>query len=416
MIKGDESLAQVVSIDEKLIPVFEKYGLGLYFKPENLKKTGHFMRLNTLLKSKGIDSAAFLNMVNQMLGDKQATKPRSTVMQNNLHFTAMLPCGLRNPFKEFTEAYLAENTSVFSSLNYLIEGNVNHELSYYPILDSIENVEELPDIILASDVNNFFHRPFTERFINRGIFRACLPYTPNSYLQSSGYSDPDGNFTMYTANMLVMVVDKTQLGKRPMPEKWEDLLQPEFENSIIMRGEDNFFCNAVMLPFFKDKGMDAIKVLARNIKRGLHPAEMVKLAGKNSEEGAAVYIMPWFFSKRIKNQNVEVIWPEDGAIASPVFLLVKKDKIIEHKDLLSFLFSEKTGQMLKERHFPTMHPSVNQSDFPKKISWLGWDFLKKHDIGKLKEDIRSAFMGIWNIKTYIGLSQEGFKDKALFTS
>jgi ABC-type Fe3+ transport system substrate-binding protein len=318
--------------------------------------------------------------------------------QHNLHFAAMLPCGLRNPFKEYFESLITENPDKFNSLNYLIEGNVNHELSYYPLLDGITDCDELPDIILASDVNNFFHRPFLERFIQKGVFETYTPYSPNTYLEKTGYADPAGNFTMYTANMLIMVVDQLKLGDRKMPEKWDDILSPEFENDIIMRGEENFFCNAVMLPFFKDKGYAAIETLATNIKSGMHPAEMVKLAGTNKKEGAAIYIMPYFFSKRILNKNATIVWPQDGAIMSPVFLLVKKDKIEEHRTLLDFLMSKDTGNMLTGRYFPSTHPDVLHDSFPQAAKWLGWDFLTNHDIGQLKNDMRDVFLKVWNVK------------------
>ena len=318
--------------------------------------------------------------------------------QENLHFAAMLPCGLRNPFKEFVESYLLINTEKFDQLNYLIEGNVNHELSYYPLLDSIKDEKELPDVIMASDVNNFFHRPFVERFIDNEVFEAYQPYPPNEYLEKVGYSDPNKHYTMYTANMLIMAVDTEKLGDRKMPEKWEDLLGPAFENDIIMRGEDDFFCNAVMLPFYKDWGFDAIRRLAKNIKSGQHPAEMVKMAGKGGDQGAAIYIMPYFFSKRIKSDKVEIVWPLDGAIASPVFLLVKKNKLEEHSALLEFLFSRETGEMIKGRFFPSIHPENSNREFPDAVKWLGWDFLTRTDIGKLKDDIRDEFMKIWDKK------------------
>jgi ABC-type Fe3+ transport system substrate-binding protein len=125
---------------------------------------------------------------------------------------------------------------------------------------------------------------------------------------------------------------------------------------------------------------------------------MVKLAGNSSDEGAAVYLMPWFFSKRIKSSSVEVIWPADGAIASPVFLLVKKDKIEQHRKLLEFLFSKEVGELLTGRFFPSTHPDVANDYFPEAVKWLGWDFLSKTDLGKIKEEIRTEFMKIWEHK------------------
>jgi ABC-type Fe3+ transport system substrate-binding protein len=398
-ISGEENLKQIAEINEKLIPIFERHGLGSYFKPENLGKIGRFMKLSTLLKSKKIDVLQFIELLNNSISTHTTLSSNELrQVQGNLHFVAMLPCGLRNPFKEYFESLVQDNPQDFGSLNYLIEGNVNHELSYYPLLDSIEDINELPDIIMASDVNNFYHRPFMEKFIAKGIFSTFSPYVPNPYLEKAGYNDTKGNFTMFTANMLVIVVDKDKLANRRMPEKWSDLLDTAFKDDIIMRGEDNFFCNAVMLPFYKDNGFNAIKKLALNIHSGMHPAEMVKLAGSGKEEGRTVYIMPYFFSKRIKKKNVEIIWPEDGAIASPVFLLIKKDKIDEHKPLLDLLTNINMGNMLQGRFFPAMHPDVPHRNFPEPVKWLGWDFLYNNDIGRLKEDIREVFMKIWVTK------------------
>ncbi len=394
MITGNENLQEIVNQGNEVLEALKNQGLGKYFESENIAKTGRFIKLSTLLKSNNIDAASFIQKLNSILSSSNHKETKSSI--DNLHFSAMLPCGLRNPFKEVTESYFQENNEVFEELNYLMEGNVNHELSYYPMLDNIENEEELPDIILASDVNNFFHKPFVNRFISKGCFEAYEPYTPNPYLEKVGYADPDHHFTMYTSNMLIMVVDKTKLGDRAMPESWSDLLKPEFEKSIIMRGEDDFFCNAIMLPFYKDHGFDAIEKLAQNIVKGLHPAEMVKMAGKDAPDGAPVYIMPYFFAKRInKNANVEIVWPKDGAIASPVFILVKKDKTEKHKKLLEFLFSKELAQIIQGRYFPVTHPEVNNDKFPEKVKWLGWDFLNNNDIGKLKEDIREVFMNIW---------------------
>ncbi|MBS2098644.1 ABC transporter substrate-binding protein [Carboxylicivirga linearis] len=398
MISGNENLLYIAEAYPQLISEFEKQGLGNYFKSENLNKIGKFIKLNTVLSSHKINPVLFIESLNKQLENQTDQNVLVETDLGSLDFSAMLPCGLRNPFKEYCESYFASYPTLFSELKMLIEGNVNHELSYYPLLDSIEDVDELPDVIMASDINNFFHKPFVERFIEKGAFEAYQPYHLNPYLEKVEYSDPLGYYTMFTANMLVMVVDKKQLGDRKMPERWSDLLAPEFENSIIMRGEDDFFCNAVLLPFYKDHGMEAIGKLAKNIRKGMHPAEMVKAANKKDGGEAAVYIMPWFFSKRLKNDEVEVVWPTDGAIASPVFLLVKKGKAEEKDALLNFLMSKETGELLRDRFFPSTHPDCNNNHLHDEVKWLGWDFLRNHDVGKLKEDIRENFMQVWNKK------------------
>jgi ABC-type Fe3+ transport system substrate-binding protein len=391
MIKYNQTISYIAEKFPEVIPEFEKTGMGNYFSPDTLTKTGKFIRLGTLLSASNLDSGEFLKRLNEVIKENGEKGGNG---KDDLQFLAMLPCGLRNPFKEFVETEIKDHPKKYAGLNYLTEGNVNHELSYYPLLDYISSIDELPDIILASDVNNFFHKPFVEKFIESGKFKAFYQFEPEPYLARAGYFDPHKHFTMFTANMLVMVVDKSRLGSRPVPRRWRDLLSNAFENEIIMRGENDFFCNAVMLPFYKDHGFQAIKTLARNIKAGKHPAQMVKLAASGKKEAAAVYIMPYFFAKTIRKREAEIVWPQDGAIASPVFLLVKHDKIGKHRALLDFLMSEKTGTMLKGRFFPSVNPKV-KNDFPEPVKWLGWDFLLGHDIGKLKEDIRNTFNKVW---------------------
>jgi ABC-type Fe3+ transport system substrate-binding protein len=399
MITGNESLLQIAESGSELIPIFQKHGLGSYFEPSNLEKTGRYIKLSSLLHARNIESVGFIGQLNQALSEFFPEEYALKAPQEKLHFTAMLPCGLRNPFKEYFESVIQDNPGKYRELNFLIEGNVNHELSYYPLLDSITDSNELPDVIMASDVNNFFHRPFVERFINKGLFSAYMPFTPNPYLEKAGFADPKEHYTMYTANLLVMAVEKSMLENRDMPVKWADLLSRDFKNDIIIRGEDDFFCNAVMLPYYKDNGFEAVRALAANIKCGMHPSEMVKLAGTGKPECSTVYIMPYFFAKRIQNKHVEIVWPSDGAIISPVFMLVNKEGMEKHRDLLDFLMSKETGEMLTGRHFPSIHPKVSCEPFPDRVKWLGWDFIYGHDMGALKAKIQEAFMEVWNTKT-----------------
>lgn len=398
MITGNENLLRLTEISENMTAFFEQHGLGHYFQPENLAKIGKYTRLNSLLTSKSIDSTSFIAALNEWLGTDIDETENSLSNQEELHFSALLPCGLRNPFKSYFETVVESNNELFDSLHFLIEGNVNQELSYYPMLDSISDTDELPDIIMASDINNFFHRPFVDRFVSKGLFKAYTPYSFNSYLEKAGYSDPEEQYTMFTANMLVMAVDKGRLGDKSMPKSWSDLLSEDFRDEIIMRGEDDFFCNAVLLPFYKDKGFEAIETLALNIHSGLHPSQMVKLAGSQKPEARTVYIMPYFFAKRINNPQVEIVWPEDGAIASPVFLMIKEGVHEKHKILLDTLFNKVTNELLTDRYFPAIHPEVSNEIFPESVKWLGWDFLRSNDIGQLKDEIRDRFMKVWDTK------------------
>ena len=389
-IKESDRIAPLMESCPELKPLFEEHGLGGFVSAESLERIGKFVGLGTLLKSNNIDPKLFIDAANRQLSEPlQAERDFDPAALDELHLMSMLPCGLRNPFVKAVQAQVEDNPDQFAGFNFLNEGNLNHELSYYPLVDQIESIDEMPDVMIASDVNHFFHRPFVENFIETGEFECVLPYEPHGYLKECGFYDPAENYTMYTANALVMVVDKTRLGERPMPKVWDDLLDPAFAKDIIMRGDGDFFCNAIMLPYYKAHGMDAVRKFARNIKTGLHPSQMVKLAGSGKEEAATVYIMPYFFAKKIQSADVETVWPEDGAIASPVFLLAKKGVKEKHAALFDSLFSKGMSEMLPRGHFTPVHPDVS-IDLPQPVSWLGWDFLSNNPIGKIKDEIRAA--------------------------
>lgn len=63
----------------------------------------------------------------------------------------------------------------------------------------------------------------------------------NTDLESIGFADPCGQFTMISANLLVLVTIDELMKDNTRPESWEDLLKDEFRNRVIMRGQDGFF-------------------------------------------------------------------------------------------------------------------------------------------------------------------------------
>ena len=386
IIETDSVLAVAEAYTE-LRDRFETAGLGGYFSDESLERIGRFARLGTILKTAGIDPKLFIDDLNQHLAAIEERRAGFMVAQAaDLHFMSMLPCGLRNPFVNALEEFIASHPDDFADFNFLNEGNFIHEVSFYPLVDGIDFADELPDVIMASDVNNYFHRPFYEKFIDAGIFEDVTPADHHGFLDECGYYDPAGNFSMYTANMLVMGVDRDKLGDRPIPEKWDDLLAPEFENDVIIRGGNGFFCNAVLLPYYKEHGIEAIRTFSKNIKVGHHPAEMVKLAGSGKDEAAAVYVMPYFFAKKINKPQVEIVWPKDGAIASPVFLLAKKGAREKYTALFDFLYSRETSEMMANGYFTPIHPDVD-FQLPSQVKWLGWEFLSAKTVGEIKSEI-----------------------------
>ena len=163
------------------------------------------------------------------------------------------------------------------------------------------------------------------------------------------------------------------------------------KKSLIIRGGDGFYCHAVLLPTFKDFGNKGLKALAGNVLEGLHPAQMVNRIDNNGP--GALYVMPAFFADRIRHQErIKVIWPDDGALASPVILQVKPEKKEALKPVLDYLVGSQLAQILAGAGFPVPHAEVAAAVQEKPLKWLGWDFLRQHDLPALNIEIDKVFM------------------------
>lgn len=400
-IQLEMRLSSLLAAYPETRPVFLAHGLGRLVTEEALKAIGPFLSLETALNSHGVAPETFLGLLRQCdsgqspgLSPLDAPgMPEEPRTQAAATLLTLMPCGLKVPFARA----LARFMDTFQGLNneaveYFVESNLNHELSYYPYVSHIENLDELPDIIVSSDFNSFFHHRFYKRFVEPGHFVDVMDYPPNATFFKAGIADPQRQYTILCVNPLVIVADLEKTGHRPLPRRWADLLDPIWRRSITMRGNEHFFCHAVLMPLYKEHGPEAMQALAHNVLDGRHPAEMVKSAG--SGRSAALYLMPHFFAHKIPARKaVKVIWPEDGALASPVSLLVKKEKAARLKPITDYLTGEELARVFAGAFFPSPHPAVEAgAALEGPLKWLGWDYIRANDMAQINAEIDLIFL------------------------
>ncbi|WP_340818314.1 ABC transporter substrate-binding protein [Methanolobus sp. WCC4] len=400
MKKIDETMSiyQIINEYPFLLKIFKQHGMGKFENKDVLDQLGPLLKLRTALSMVAVNKDSFIELLNQAIADNEAngdfTLADSPERQKELTLLALLPCGMKMPFNralnEFSTEYSKETGNVLHSL---VEGNVNHEISYYAYMDSVTSVEELPDIIISSDINSFYHKPFQENFLNYEYFTDLGASPMNSDFESIGFADPRGQFTMLSGNLLVLVTIDELMDGQVTPTSWEDVLKEDFRNKVIMRGQNGFFCNGVLIPFYQLYGMDGIKKLASSVYAGSHPSEMVKMIDSRKDDVPPMYIMPHFFAMKIKDKSrVTITVPKEGAIVSPVQMLVKKEATERVKGITDFLCGKKFGEISARAFFPTTHPDVqNKLEDVDSLYWLGWDFLLDTDIGALKKEIAEVF-------------------------
>lgn len=394
-LNANLKISELISRYPQTVSVFESHGLAALVSEDGLRILGPFLTLSTALKTRSIDEASFMALLNEAVLQQpslEAPGLEDLQKQAQLSLLALMPCGLKVPFSRDVSGFMEKlQQEQLDPIHYAVEGNMNQELSYYAYVPKIEEASELPDIIVSSDFNTFYGQRFQKQFVNSGDFTGYNPFAVNPYFEQAGIPDPKGQYTVLGVNPLVMVVNKDQLGDRPMPESWEDLLAPHWQGSVTLRGGEAFFCHAVLLPTYLQFGEEGLIKLADNILGGQHPAQMVKLIDKNAD--GAIYVMPEFFAHRIKNQQrIEIVWPEEGALASPVTLQVKKDRIEPLKPLLDYLTGEELAKTLGGARFPVPHQGIEGDVQDKPLLWLGWDFLRANDLITVNQHIDDIFL------------------------
>ncbi len=391
----DQKIYDIIKRYPETESVFTANGLGALVSDDGMRVLAPFLTLGTALRSRFMNIPKFVELLESSVTPEillETPGLSSLEDQKYLTFLGLMPCGLKMPFSRAFSDFLTQlQTRNPLEIQSAVEGNLNQELSYYSYVGTIESEEELPDIIVSSDFNVFYGHRFYDRFVATGQFSGYGTFSPGKNYAQAGILDPLGAYTNVCVNPLVIVANLDQLEDRTLPTSWADLLAPQWKKSVVIRGGDQFYCHAVLLPIFQEFGESGLIALAHNISTGLHPSQMINRIDKNAS--GALYVMPAFFAKRIRHQErIKVIWPEDGALASPVTLQVKPSRIEELKPILDYLVGKELARILAKAGFPVPHDDVTAEVQSRPLRWLGWDYLRNNDLTSLNIQINDIFM------------------------
>lgn len=394
-IRLDMKISELVGNFPECCPFFSAHGLGQLVSEKGLQVLAPFLTLETALRSRGVNPQTFLSLLKEYIADNEMLEApglRDFSSQEELNLLALVPCGVKVPFSRAICDHLSDlQQSGEMALSYAVEGNLNWELSYYTYLKNIQNLEELPDVIVCSDINAFYHSDFYQRFVKDGNFTDVFVSPQTDSFKNAGIPDPQHYFTVLAVNPLVIVAVLDKVGQRPLPTCWDDILCEHWEKDVTLRGNKDFFCHAVLTPIYQEHGNEGLLKLAANVRDGQHPAEMVKEIDRG--KGGALYVMPEFFAQKIRRkEGVRIIWPDDGAMASPITLIVKKDRAAELQPVINYLTSVELARVFNDARCLTPHRGVSDELQEKKLRWIGWEFIRANDLATVNADIDEVFM------------------------
>ncbi|NLN15241.1 MAG: ABC transporter substrate-binding protein [Tissierellia bacterium] len=393
---------KVFDITEKYpetIDVFAAHGFAQLKNDKMRRLMGKTISLEMACKTKKVNLDLFEEKLVEAIEQARMTVDGKMLNEKNIKggdikIEGILPCPVQLPLMESFEKWLDEKDFDFT-IDYdlkVASGGVDWLKER---IIKIEDEEELSDLFISAGFDLFFDKRLMGKFKSKGIFKDLTAFDKLNEDFSNDeidLKDPKGQYSIISVVAAVFLVNKEELGDRRAPETWKDLFKPEFEGEVALPVSDFDLFNAILLNIHKRYGEEGVRKLGRAFMNNMHPAEMVKSHRK--KEKPTVTIMPYFFTKMISgNGPMFPVWPKDGAIISPIFLLAKESKKDKIKPFVDFFASKEVGEILSHNgKFPSTHPEVeNNLSEDQKFMWLGWDYINKNDIGQLLVETEKIF-------------------------
>ncbi|MCK9451976.1 MAG: ABC transporter substrate-binding protein [Bacteroidales bacterium] len=400
--KAEDSLFEITEKHPQTIKVFVEQGFEQLADEQKRATLGKALRLNIALAMRNIDEAAFAELLNQAI---EGTNGNNAAVDSSkkINIKGLLPCPVRLPLQEALDEFIENNTEDIHIKAQLKAASMGLDWIKDEIL-SAEKIDRLDDIYISAGFDMFFEDSYFGRFIKSGEYADPLPWKQiNSDFDhdSLRLKDPKSRYGIIAVVPAVFLVNTQIIGDRPMPQSWEDLLDPVFANSISLPVSDFDLFNAILLTLSQRYGTEAITALGKNMQQSLHPAQMLK-SDRSKNQKPAITIMPYFFTKMAKSGGVmQAVWPKDGAIISPIFAIGKANRFSQMEKLADFLGSMKLAEILSHQGlFPSLNPDIDNK-VPKENAymWLGWDYIDTHNLDQEFKNCDKLFNDAHNLKT-----------------
>ncbi|KAA0256837.1 ABC transporter substrate-binding protein [Deferribacter autotrophicus] len=384
-MKPDIKIKDLLQKKPKAVNFFKSIGF------KNIEKENSPLRLltlNSLANMKKINVDTLISQLEEYL-EIEENKADITLLEQNkkgdITIAGVLPCPVRIPLLEkinekIEEFELSKNHQVNINLESASKG-----LEWMKEIIDFDNPDTIPDISISAGFEFFLYEK-SKKLIKKGFFEDVVPTPLNSDFEDINLKDPYNALSVFSVVPAIFMVNLEELNGREIPKSWKDLIFGDYENLVSIPVGDFDLFNSILIHIYADYGEEGIERLQKIMFTGLHPTVAVKTQQMKNSQKPAVTVMPYFFSRMVGNlQTVKIIWPEDGAIISPIFALVRKDKKDKIKPLTDALISKEVGEILSHRGlFPSLNPEVKNTLIePGNFKWVGWNYLFENNVEEL---------------------------------
>ncbi len=399
------TLFEITEQNPATIPVFVANGFEHVGDDKKRTTHGKMVTLEQAVKMKGKDLTTFTKLLSEAVTNaaaktditlELADDARIFPTEGDVRIAGLLPCPVRIPLLEACDRVCKEVTAETGKT---VKVNLAAASVGADVLDkalqAIKDENDLPDIFLSAGFEAFFDHRNMARFRDRGVFIDRSWSEHNPLFENYDLKDPKGLYSLLAVVPAVLLVDRTRLGEgEEVPRSWADVLDERFTGRLALPVGDFDLFNGILLTIWKEFGEEGVAALGRNLQQGMHPSQVAGRFAARKGEGPTVSVIPYFFSRMAEfNPNAEIVWPAEGAVISPIFMLLKKSAGPAAARVADFFASKEAGEILAHRGlFPSCHPEVaNKVPDHAPFLWLGWDFIAENDLGELIPRVNEIF-------------------------
>ncbi len=304
-----------------------------------------------------------------------------------------LPCPIRVPLERACED--AREGGLLPPVRVLLEGHANKGEKVDRDL-SKARPQDLPWLFLTPGVGWLYGRESRERLMDSGAFQDPSGWGPPDG-ELAALRDPLAHAVVMCANLTVLAVDDeriAQQGRKPV-QAWEDLLDPGWERGLMLRGNGKTFCETTLLTLESRFGMDSMDGFRRAVGGFGHPSQMVKAMSKIGGDGPAAATLPLFFARLMPHrEGLRIVWPREGAIASPVTLFVRDGAPDHVLQFARWLCGSEVAELCASVGLPSCRPGQGWGiSEGREVLWIGWESIRGNDLARNLEQLQALFEG-----------------------
>ncbi|MDA3843054.1 MAG: ABC transporter substrate-binding protein [Candidatus Kapabacteria bacterium] len=352
-IAADTKVADLIKAYPEAIDILVKMGFDQLKNPIAQRTVAKLFSIEQAANFRGIPTEDLLAVFKKVAGVGPNESPTDLnqntetlknaevpELKGDVRYLGLVPCPVRTVLTDKFDRFVQEITaSTGKSIAWWMAGEGTGTKDVRKWLGKIiknDEYDKFPDVFTAVGTEIFLHKEYGRTLFDKGFFKtAAQPINPRKEFKN--LEDPNGILSLQFAALFTFSCRPDLMPGGIVPKNWADLAKPEYEGHVAFPSLDLPIMPDILGALYYHLGDKTFKKLAANICKTMHPAQSTPRVGK--KDVPPVVIMPLHFTKLAASAGALHIIPEDGPVAVPAYMAVRKDADKEADTILEFLRS-----------------------------------------------------------------------------